>query len=219
MKLLDLYCGAGGAARGYAAAGFDVTGVDIAPQPRYPFTFVQADALDYAAAYGHEYDLIHASPVCKGYSTAGVLAADNRKTYSLDIPHVRDVLERTGRPYVIENVVGARRHLRAPVMLCGSMFGLKVYRHRLFETRPALLLTPYHAPHNDQTPPAGRGRSPRGFISITSGGITGVSVKERHAAFGYAEPVMTNTELNESIPPAFAEWVGRQMMQVLEGVQ
>lgn len=214
-RLLDLYCGAGGAARGYVAAGYDITGVDIAPQPNYPYAFVQADALQYAVEHGHEYDVIHASPICRGYSRARYLAAGNRKTWPLDIGRVRTVLRGLSRPYVIENVEGARKHMLEPIMLCGTMFGLKVYRHRLFETYPTILLTPPHAPHNDKTPPAGKGRSPKGYISLTSGGIHGVTRQERFAAMGYDRVVMTNKELNDSVPPAYTEWVGRELMTAL----
>lgn len=215
-KLLDLFCGAGLGTRGYAAY-FDMTGVDIAPQPNYPFTFVQADALEYVAAHGHEYDIIHASPVCKGYSGAGVLAADNRKVYDLAISQVRSILRGIGKPYIIENVEGARWDMHAPITLCGSMWPeLRVYRHRLFETWPEIMLTPYHAPHDDRTPPAGRGRSPKGFMSITSGGITGVTMAERFAAMGHSTVCATNKELNESFPPQFCEYIGARMIELMQ---
>jgi len=166
-KLLDLFCGAGGAGMGYYRAGFDVVGVDIKCQPRYPFEFIQADALAYIAAHGWEYDAIHASPPCQSHSRITPKYALHRHVDL--IPHTRFFLEALGLPYVIENVAGARATLRNPIMLCGSQFGLKVYRHRLFESN-VLLFEPAHYPHRDQTPRAGHGISPKGFLSVTSGG-------------------------------------------------
>lgn len=216
MRLLDLYCGGGGAARGYDWAGFDVTGVDLYPQRNFPFKFIQADALDYLWNHGHEYDLIHASPVCKDYSVLRVAAGEHYKGHDRSIPEVRRYLQAVGKPYVIENVVGARRELIAPVMLCGSMFpGLRTYRHRLFETSPQILLAPPHEPHRDKTPPAGRGKSPKGFFSIVAGGIPGVTQLERFQAMGHDTICMTNEELNQSIPPQFTHWIGTQMLALL----
>ncbi len=111
---------------GYWLAGFDVVGVDIEPQSRYPFRFIQADALTFPLS---GFDLIHASPICKSYSATAVL---NDASHPRQIEAVRERLAGSGVPYVIENVPGAP--LRSPVMLCGAMFpGLRVYRHRLFE--------------------------------------------------------------------------------------
>lgn len=171
-RLLDLYCGAGGAARGYHAAGYDVVGVDIRPQPNYPYPFIQADALSYVKRHGRDYDIIHGSPVCKMYSVARRLTP-NPPTHDQDIPRLRDALIGTGRPYVIENVSGAVPDLIEPVMLCGSMFGLKVYRHRYFETDPVLLVRAYHAPHQDKTPPGGWGAIPQGIHQFDVGGDNG----------------------------------------------
>ncbi len=128
---------------GYYRAGFDdIIGVDIEPMPRYPFHFIQGDALEYLAAHGAEYDVIHASPVCKGYSRLSALWRD--REYPDDIAPVRELLRKTGKPYIIENVVGAPL---SGVMLCGSMFGLRVYRHRIFETNPQILLAPASCNH------------------------------------------------------------------------
>lgn len=211
-KLLDLFCGAGGAGEGYRRAGFEVTGVDIHPQPRYAAgTFIQSDAIAYALAYGWQYDAIHASPPCQIHSGMGRIHGDTYKARHVDlIPQTRFALETLGLPYVIENVAGARAALRNPLMLCGAQFGLQVYRHRYFESN-MFLFAPPHTPHHDQTPPAGQGRSPKGFISITGGGIYGVTQSERFAAMGI--DWMTNTELTEAIPPAYTEYLGRQLMQ------
>ena len=159
MRLLDLYCGAGGAAVGYHRAGFDeIVGVDIAPQPRYPFEFVHADALEFLAEHGHDYDAIHASPPCQGYSIMHNLPWLRGRDYPLLILPTIEMLEALGKPYVVENVMGARhgsktlrkRGLEAHGLkagwLCGAMFGLPFYRHRLFATN-WLWLAPGHPKH------------------------------------------------------------------------
>ncbi len=211
-RILDLFSGAGGAGFGYAAAGFDVTGVDLAPMPRYPYTFIQADALEYLEQHGHEYDCVHASPPCQDYT---VMKAFVKHDYPRLIAPVRELLIQLGKPYVIENVEGARSELRQPITLCGSMFPeLRVYRHRLFESN-VRLIPPYFCDgkHNDNTPPAGSGKSSKGYISITGGGIRGVSQAERRAAMGI--DWMTNDEMNESFPPQYTHWIGCQLMQQL----
>lgn len=237
-KLLDLFCGAGGAAMGYHRAGFEVTGVDLNPQKRYPFKFIQADALDYVAQYGWMYDAIHASPPCQAHSQI----TPNKAGHLDLIPLTRFWLESLGLPYVIENVYGAKKALRNPVMLCGADFGLKVYRHRLFESN-LLLMTNPHQPHHDNTPRAGHGVSSKGFISITSGGknlevklnpaapsrsgIWGVSEKGFVSVCGHFSGVeycrfamgidwMTAKELSQAIPPAFTEYIGRQLLRAVE---
>ena len=146
-RLLDLYCGAGGAAMGYHRAGFDeIVGVDNVHQPRYPFEFVQADALEYVAEHGHEFDAIHASPPCQGYSIMHNLPWLRGREYPLLLLPTIEMLEGLGKPYVVENVMGARhgakglkkRGLEAHGLkagwLCGAMFGKPFYRHRLFAT-------------------------------------------------------------------------------------
>lgn len=207
--LLDLGCGAGGGAVGYKRAGFNVLGVDIVPQRNYPFWFVQADALAFVKEYGYLFDLIHASPVCKRYSEMQKIA-NTRDSHPDQIAEWRAAILATGRPYVIENVEGARKYLQNPIELCGATFGLKVYRHRLFESN-VFLFQPEHQPHGLPVPPAGRGKSADGFFSLTSGGITGVTQAERFAGMGAWW--MTNTELNESIPPAMTHYIGKQLMQ------
>ena len=159
VRLLDLFCGAGGAALGYDRAGFDeIIGVDIAPQPRYPFEFVHADALEFLADHGHEFDAIHASPPCQGYSIMHNLPWLRGRDYPLLILPTIEMLEALGKPYVVENVMGARhgsktlqkRGLEAHGLkagwLCGAMFGLPFYRHRLFATN-WLWLAPGHPKH------------------------------------------------------------------------
>jgi DNA (cytosine-5)-methyltransferase 1 len=125
-RLLDLFCGAGGCSAGYERAGFEVVGVDIEPQPNYPFEFHQADALTFPR---DGFDVIHASPPCQAFSALKHLTT---REHPRLVEPARAMLRESGLPYVIENVVGAP--LLSPVMLCGSGFGLDVQRHRLFET-------------------------------------------------------------------------------------
>lgn len=205
-RLLDLFCGAGGAGEGYRRAGFDVTGVDIALMPNNPHTFIQADALEYLAEHGHEYDAIHASPPCQAYSVTRNIG--HGKEYPDLIGPTREALEATGKPYVIENVVGAP--LNTTIMLCGAMFGLKVYRHRLFESN-VMLFQPPHPKHTEKIGKAGRGPNANGWMSV-SGNI--VNPDAGRAAMGM-DHWMTRNELSQSIPPAYTEYIGRQLMAVL----
>ena len=165
MRLLDLFSGAGGTAMGYSRAGFDeVVGVYIVPQPRYPFAFQQADALEFLAQHGHEFDAIHASPPCQGYSIMHNLPWLRGREYPLLILPTIEMLEGLGKPYVVENVMGARhgsktlkkRGLEAHGLkagwLCGTMFGLPFYRHRLFASN-WFWLAPGHPRHRSRRPP------------------------------------------------------------------
>lgn len=201
-RLLDLFCCAGGAAMGYHRAGFEVVGVDIEPQPNYPFKFHQADALEFAREYGHGFDAIHASPPCQAFTNAWKI---NRNVHPDLIAPVRGLLQASGKPYVIENVEGAPLH--QPLMLCGGMFpGLRVYRHRLFEASfPAA--PPVHPPHVAKL--TKMGRPPRGgeFMHVV-GNFSGA--EQARAAMGI--PWMTRDELREAIPPAYTECVGVALM-------
>lgn len=215
-RLLDLFCGAGGAGMGYHRAGFDVVGVDIRPMPRYPFEFHQADALEYLTAHGHEFDAIHASPPCQRYSvlTNGVWQ-DRVDSHPGLIAPVRELLIKTGKPYVIENVEGARKELVNPLMLCGSMFKpLEVFRHRYFETNFMPPFSPASCKHDFYAVPvyghsgagANRGRErERGRTN---------SVKDWARAMNI--DWMTGDELAESIPPAYTEYIGKQLLQALQ---
>jgi DNA (cytosine-5)-methyltransferase 1 len=209
-KLLDLFCGAGGAAMGYHRAGFDVLGVDNRPQLRYPFPFVQADALEYAAQHGRVFAAIHASPPCQRYSRGSKQSrtGDNHPDMIAD---TRDVLLATRKPYVIENVGDARAWLRSPFMLCGGMFpGLRTYRHRWFESN-VFMLAPPHPRH--------RVRSPRSNVYIEGqfmtiyGHVSGVD--KAREAMGIGWP-MTQYEVVQAIPPAYTEFIGRGLLRALE---
>jgi DNA (cytosine-5)-methyltransferase 1 len=141
MRLLDLFCGAGGAAMGYYRAGFtEIVGVDNRPQPRYPFEFILGDALEYCRKYGHLFDAVTGGPPCQAYTRLYAMAT---KEYPKLIPATRQAMIATGRPYIIENVSDAWREMINPIMLCGTMFpGLRVRRHRLFECSPVLWFPP-----------------------------------------------------------------------------
>jgi len=213
-RLLDAFCGAGGASVGYARAGFDATGVDHCLMPRYPYEFHQADALEFIREHGHEFDVIHASPVCKGYSRLSALHRD--REYPMLIPETRDALAATGRPYVIENVEDAAASMRSPVKLCGSMFGLDVRRHRLFESN--LLLFSRSCQHWRQTPrfPSLRqGAGPASVVGVYGHLDYAGELAVRQAAMGISW--MSAEELSQAIPPDYTEHIGRMLMLHLAG--
>ena len=219
-RLLDLFSGAGGAAAGYADAGFEVVGVDHVAQPHYPFRFYRGDALDVltqlvegTASWPHgEFDAIHASPPCQAHSTLKAV------TRHIDHPDLvaatRDLLERTGLPYVIENVPGAP--LIDPVTLCGSSLGLDVRRHRCFETNWGPPMVPGCA-HGQQEPrfdvwEHGKWRKSPTVPVYGSGGRKAVE----HWASAMDIDWMSRAELAQAIPPAFTELLGHQLMAHLE---
>lgn len=219
LRLLDLCCGGGGCSVGYYRSGFmDITGVDIVPMPRYPYRFVQANAFDYLVEHGHKYDMIHVSPKCQAHTILGRAMTHDVGYFVRHVDQIaefRKLLIATGKPYVIENVVGAP--LDYPIMLCGSMFGLKVYRHRLFESNIFILMPP-HIAHNDQTPRSGRGKSPKGFISVTgNGGAAGLGESYlAYASRAMGIDWMSRAELSQAIPPAYTQWIGERLMEVIQ---
>lgn len=214
MRLLDLFCGAGGAAMGYHRAGFEIVGVDIESQKNYPFEFVQADAqelLEHVIA-GWDFggcsvvvDAIHASPPCQRYIRGGL--SDKEKHPDLIGP-VRKLLEQTGLPWVIENVPGAP--MRPDIVLCGSMFGLEVRRHRWFETSwvPTVL-----------TPPCDHSRPVTGVYGNAHGkagawpGMLPSDLETWSRAMGI--DWMTAREITDAIPPAYTECVGAHLISQL----
>ena len=202
-RLLDLFSKAGGTSMGYYRAGFDVTGIDIKPQKRYPFRFILGDALEYLEEHWREYDVIAASPPCQKWCNHN--KNNGHKNYPDLITPLRDLLTAIGKPYIIENVPKAP--LMNPIMLCGAMFNLKVYRHRMFESN-LFIKAPTHYLHNDNTPQAGHGGiSNKGFISV-SGHFSNVPYAQKAMDINW----MGQEGLREAIPPAYTEFIGRQII-------
>ncbi|MCY4515029.1 MAG: DNA cytosine methyltransferase [Candidatus Tectomicrobia bacterium] len=214
--LLDLFCCAGGAAEGYRRAGFDVVGVDIRWQFNYPFEFVQADVMTLDPAWIATFDVVHASPPCQAYSDLAARTGNGHAWPDLVDP-VRQLLRRTDRPYVIENVEGAP--LQDYIVLCGTMFeGLRVLRHRLFESNVPLTppgpCKPHPLCHTLDKRKAHYGKTDDmvDFVSVNGGG--NCSVVAARDAMGI--DWMSKPELNEAIPPAYTEHLGRQIAAYLE---
>ncbi|NEQ45664.1 MAG: DNA cytosine methyltransferase [Leptolyngbya sp. SIOISBB] len=210
-RLLDLFCCAGGAGMGYSNAGFEVVGVDIRPQPRYPFAFHQSDWQTFLDEHWQELDVLHASPPCQGYS---VLKSLSKSNAPLLIPAVRAAFKATGKSYVIENVPGAKRDLVNPLTLRGNQFGLRVIRDRLFEVNPFLLSPPLVPVNGSTKSHRGKNRLHDGAEYIT---VTGhcFLVEEARRAMGI--DWMTQDELAQAIPPAYTQWIGEQLMRVCSG--
>lgn len=203
-RLLDAFSGAGGAARGYQMAGFHVTGVDIKPQPRYAGdAFVQGDALEYIATHGREFDAIHASPPCQSYSRALRHMATPQPML---IEPVRARLQASGRAWVIENVAGAV--MPTAIILCGTAFGLRVYRHRYFETSFPLFSPGCAHARRAMNPHRAEGRE---LIYAEFGR------QDPEKIWGNAMgvPWMNRHETREAIPPVFTAYVGKYLMAVV----
>jgi hypothetical protein len=215
-RCLDLFCGAGGAGMGYHRAGFEVVGVDIKPQKNYPFEFHQADALEYLSEHGREFDFIHASPPCQGFSSASIVHRNRGKIYINLVGPTRSGLVKSGKPYIIENVVHAP--LIEPIVLCGTMFDLGVFRHRLFESNH-FLFTPEHNPHSGKI---GDGK----YFSVAGGsgrwrcwgrthrGISKGTVAQWREAMGISW--MVGREITQAIPPIYTEFIGKQILSQIE---
>lgn len=213
MKLLDLFCGAGGAAVGYARAGFEVTGVDIEPQRNYPFPRYTENAFDTLDRIISRPDLwniqaIHASPPCQPYSYMSACRPELVDEYLALIEPVREALIATGLPYVIENVPGAP--LIDPVMLCGRMFGRDLYRHRLFELGGFSVEPPEHPPHLIPASKAGH------WVPGTVMSVAGHFAPVAHARLIMDIDWMNREEMAEAIPPYFTEYIGLALMRACE---
>lgn len=213
-RLLDLFCGAGGSAVGYHRAGFDVVGVDINPQPHYPFPFIRAD-VNKAPVDFLSFDSIHASPPCQAYTAAsnrwrgaGGLA-DQRPDL---IAETRRLLEATGLPWVMENVVGASKTMMTTLLLDGSMFDLGVHRPRLFESN-VMMLSPGPGTRGEQKIGV-YGKSPDGrMLNYATGQRAARSLAEAQEAMGMDWADWHGTK--EAIPPAYTEFIGQQLLQHL----
>ena len=194
---------------GYHKAGFEVTGVDLKHGKRYPFQYLRWDVMQMSVQELQQYDFIHASPPCQTYSiTRNLRIAQGKQSNKLDlIEPVREMLIASGKPYVIENVMGAP--LRNAITLCGSAFGLKVRRHRLFESNLSLIGT--QCDHKTQGRPVGIYGSMKD--EIPGGGRTAHSMDEAKAAMGI--DWMIWSELVEAIPPAYTHYLGKQIKELL----
>jgi DNA (cytosine-5)-methyltransferase 1 len=213
MKILDLFCAAGGAARGYADAGFEVVGVDSAPQPKYPFRFIHADALTLSPDFLASFDAIHASPPCQAHSSITKVTGYSHADL---IPGTRKMLAATGLPWTIENVVGAP--LRDPFLLCGSMFGLEtscganLRRHRLFEANWYVGLIP-ECQHKSGLTITITGNTPQSNVVRNKVRVT-FSAGEARRAMGI--DWMAVAELRLAIPPAYTRFIGRRLLAHIE---
>jgi len=208
LRLLDLFCGAGGASVGYHRAGFDVVGVDINPQPDYPFEFHQADALTFPL---DGFDAIHASPPCQA-SSALTKGTNQGREYPQLIPATRWrlLVESAGTPYVIENVQGA--DIRRDVTLCGEMFGLGVIRHRYFEVDEFRCDAPTHRPHRGRVRGWRHGEFYEGpYLAVYGEGGGKGSVAEWQQAMGI-DWTDDRKAIAEAIPPAYTEFIGAQLL-------
>ncbi len=224
-RLLDLYCGAGGAAVGYHRAGFDIVGVDREPQPDYPFTFVEGDALEYAGRHAADFAAVHGSPPCQTHSalTKGNRARGWVDTHVDMIEATRSLLDAAGRPYVLENVEGSP--LRRDLILCGLQFGLRVFRHRYIELGGWSVEEPLRC-----TGRAGRGAH-RGYrvagwrhgvryegnlvAPYGHGGSKGTP-REWAEAMGITW-TLNRHSLAEAIPPSYTEWIGVRLLAAVGG--
>lgn len=216
MILLDLFCKAGGAARGYANAGFDIVGIDTEPQPHYPYEFIQADAIEYVTQHGYKFNAIHASPPCQHYSILSQNIKNRTgKVYPDLVVPTRNALIASGKPYVIENVVGAP--LINPIILQGDMFGLRVIKRRLFEInfevpQPPLIYRPGKDKPgfymNFATSPGSKLKFGKPFKKYR-GSLKGIAATR--AAHGIDWP-MNDSEANNAIPPPYTHYIGLHLM-------
>jgi hypothetical protein len=215
-RLLDAYCCAGGAARGYQLAGFHVTGVDINPQPNYcGDKFVRGDAIAFIREHGHRFDAIHASPPCQASSalTKGTNRATKARNHIDLIEPTRIMLGDVGRPWVIENVQGAK--LRRDLTLCGEMFGLAVIRHRYFELGDWKMEPPAHVPHRGRVQGWRHGQYYDGpYFAVHGDGGGKGTVAQWQDAMGI-HWTTDRREIAEAIPPAYTEFIGGELMEWL----
>ncbi len=229
MRGLDLFCGEGGASKGLAN-WFPMTGVDNSAKrlERYPYPSHQADAIEFLLEHGRHYDFIWASPPCTGYSRGTAAVPHRLERYDRLIAATREALQIVGKPYVIENVEDARSELRDPLLLCGRMFGLGAMdddgtplvldRHRLFESNLLLSSPVPHAKHDPTLQVAGAYSGARRdkdeARNVRHGGYVPKSLDVLRRLLG--TPWMSEQGCFLSIPPAFTEHLGRQIVSQLE---
>lgn len=232
--LVDLCCGAGGCSKGYADAGFEVIGIDHKKQPRYPFRFIESDVLDIDLP---DADIYHASPPCQLFSIGSKKYRNQGKQYPDVLTPLREKLQRVGKPFIIENVVGAP--LRKDLRLCGEMFGLRVLRHRIFELHGLTVLQPPHMKHrlslregsavgvygsngtlymlshkNDYKQEYAKLKKHKQSYYATVPGNGGNSYSYQLGKWREAMGIdwMNKKELTQAIPPAYTEYIGRQII-------
>lgn len=211
-RLLDLFCGAGGASWGYSQAGFDVVGIDIVSHPTYPFEFAVDDAMDVLtdSAYLAGFDVIHASPPCQAFTAYRRRGEGVGDSYPDLIAAVRERLDGWGGTYVIENVPGAPLH--NPVQFCGSSFGLDVRRHRLFESNAPLMAPPCQ--HGTQRPRFAQATNRTNLRKTVEVGVWRIPLDVQQRAMGI--DWMDLDDLTEAIPPAYTEHIGGQLIDLME---
>lgn len=223
MKMIDLYCGGGGAAMGYYNAGFnEIIGVDIVDRPNYPFKFIKMDALEFLRTYDFsDVDFIHASPCCQRYSKLKYLSGNIEKWESEHVDLVaptRELLIKTGKPYIIENVEGSP--LINPIKLCGSQFeNMYTQRPRLFESN-----IPLRKPDNPvvrhKTLKLGQGPSEDGYITVAgTRPPKGMNEVQTKLYYGFALggiDWMSLEELTQAIPPVYTCFLGKQIIEYLD---
>lgn len=218
MKLLDLYCGAGGASRGYGDAGFEIIGVDIVKQKNYQYEFIRNNVLDLEISFLRQFDVIHASPPCQSYSDS----KHNLAWYFPDlIERTREMLIESGRLYIIENIPEAPLIKEKCILLCGTMFEeLRVIRHRLFESNSPLVQPPHinkkeHPlvyTHDKRKPHYKRGDPWKDYLTVTGGGNSSIESALDAMAIDWK---MFKREVNEAVPPPYTRYIGRKIIENL----
>jgi DNA (cytosine-5)-methyltransferase 1 len=216
--LLDLFSGAGGAARGYYDAGFEVVGVDIAPQKNYPYRFIQANALTFPL---DGFDVIHASPPCQDYSSGAHYGGKQQSKYPRLLGIMRKRLLGAGKPWVLENVGGARPDMLNPVMICGTSLGLRVQRHRFFESN-YILFAPGPCKHQPYDISVRCKRTE--YLGVYQDAFTAKGQAVRRPPYcqiplareAMGIDWMTAHELGEAIPPAYTSWIAPFLLMAIE---
>ena len=203
LKLLDLFCCCGGAAKGFHDAGFDVTGVDITDNHEYPYEFIQSDVFTLPLSFFQDFDVIHASPPCQFYSYA-TRKHDRYMQYPDLIGRTRTLLQDIGKSYVMENVIGAP--LRKDLVLCGEMFGLRIIRHRIFEIEGFTALQPRHEKHK----PVNGKKSYYAQVAGHGGDSYSFKLEDWKNAMGIHH-INKKEHLTQAIPPKYTEYIGNMI--------
>jgi DNA (cytosine-5)-methyltransferase 1 len=207
IKALDIGCCAGGVSAGLVQAGFKVTGIDIEPQPHYPYHFIQADARELSIDFLRQFDFLWASANCQEYSMASMQFRLKGKKYPEWIEPIREIFIKAGKPYVIENVEGSP--LINPVMLCGTMFDIKTYRHRLFEANFPIK-QPVHMEHKQKQIKMGRPVKQGDYIQMV-GHFSGVPYAREITGCNW----MNQYELAQCIPPVYSKYIAEEYIKSL----